>query len=74
MTWKYALKKKQLKANKILPVEDWYEVCELYGEDSYTSTPLVLSGESPKEIILMLKMILLDLENPKIIDIKKDEK
>ncbi len=73
MSWKYALKKKKLKANKIYPATNWYEVCESYGKHCYTSTPLVLSGESPKEIIQMLEQMLSDIKDPKIIKIKKDK-
>ncbi len=69
--WHYGLKHKKLKANKNIPEEDWYELAEIYGvgsEAGYTADPIQISGESIKEIKKQLKMILLDLENPTIVE------
>ena len=42
---------------------DWYEIAEIYSCDSYTSDSLILSGETPEEIICTLEMMLNDLKN-----------
>jgi hypothetical protein len=73
MNWVYGLKYKKLKASKVLPEFDWYEIAEIYEDNCYTATPLVISAESPEEVIELLEQITLDLKNNlKIVEVKEN--
>ena len=67
--WHYGLKHQKIQDFET--IYDWYELAEIYGvgsEAGYTADPIQISGESIKEIKKQLKMILLDLEDPTIVE------
>lgn len=57
MTWQYGLK------HRIIDKEDWYELTEIYGCNSFVSDSIVISGDSKEAIIKQLKLVILDLES-----------
>ncbi len=59
MSWQYGLKYHNTRNTD----ESWYELAEIYDSKSYTFDSLIISGESPEEIIEMLEMVLNDLKN-----------
>ena len=65
MSWKYGLKKNS---------DGWLELTEIYEDDCYTADPIVISGDNYQELIDNLRMIVQDLEDPLIIDIKGEDK
>lgn len=63
MAWRYGLIKTKLEDGS-----DWYAVHELHMNPdntvhSWTEHPITLSGESPEELLEVLRMITSDLKN-----------
>jgi len=64
MSWHYGLKKDK---------DGWLELCEIYSEGSYTSTPIRIAGETLEEIQDIIAMMYEDLKEPHIIEVQDND-